>query len=71
MSIEAASPSSQLKAAVPVKIPRMKEEMQKIETMQHLNKTKDALDRVRKTLTSTEEDGDCGTVCLRIAARNM
>ena len=48
-SSEAASASSQLKAA-------MEEEVQTNETMEDLNETKDELDRVRKTLARTEEE---------------
>ena len=36
----------------------MVEEMQTNETMEHLNETKDELERVRKTLLRTEEDRD-------------
>ena len=54
MSSEAASFSSQLKAAVPAKRPRVeKEEVQTNETMENLNETKDELDRVRKIMVRT------------------
>ena len=58
MSSEAASSSSQLKAAVPAKRQRVKEEVQTNETMEHLNETKNDLDRVKKTVARTEEDRD-------------
>ena len=48
----------QLKAAVSAKRPRVEDEVQTNETMDHLNETKDELERVRKTLLRTEEDRD-------------
>ena len=58
MSSEAASSSSQLKAAMPDKRPRVEDEVYTNETMEDLNETKDELDRVRKTLVRTKEDRD-------------
>ena len=55
---EAASSSSLLIAAVPPKRARTEEEVQINETMKDLNKTKDKLERMRKTLFRTEEDRD-------------
>ena len=56
MNSEAASSSSQLRAAVPPKRARLEEEVQTNETMQDLNETKKELERVTKTLLSVEED---------------
>ena len=65
MSSEAASSSSQLRAAVPPKRTRVEEEIQTNETMQDLDGTKDELEKTRKeldqmtkTMLSTEEDRD-------------
>ena len=58
MRREAASSSSQLRAAVPTKRARVEEEVQMNETLIDLNETKDELERVRKTLLRTEEDPD-------------
>ena len=65
MNSEAASSSSQLRAAVPPKRARVKEEVQTNETMQDLNGTKDELEKTRreldemtKTMLSIEEDRD-------------
>ena len=65
MNSEAASSSSQLRAAVPSKRARVEEEVQTNETMQDLNgmieepeKTRRELDRVTKTMLSVEEDRD-------------
>ena len=58
MSSETASSCSQLKAAVPAKRPRVEEEMLTNKTMEHLNESKDELERVRKTLLRTEKDRD-------------
>ena len=59
MSSEAASSSSQLRAAVPLKESRVEEKIQRNETMKDLNETKNELERMRKTLLRTEEDRDC------------
>ena len=63
MNSEAASSSSQLRAAVPTKRTRVEEEVQTNETMQDLNETKDELkktkkelDEMTKTMLSMEED---------------
>ena len=76
MNSEAASSSSQLRAAVPPKRARVEEEVQTNETMQDLNgtmeemkKTRIELDEVTKTMLSVEE-GICGRNCLKIAPRN-
>ena len=65
MNSEAASPSSQLRLAVPPKRARVEEEVQTNETMQDLNGTKEELDKTKKeldemtkTMLSTEEDRD-------------
>ena len=65
MSSEAASSSSQLRAAVPPKRARVEAEVQTNETMQDLNgtmqeleKTRRELDQVTKTMLSVEEDRD-------------
>ena len=58
MNSEAASSSSQLRAAVPPKRARVEEEVQTNETMQDLNEAKKELERVTKTLLSVEEDRD-------------
>ena len=65
MNSEAASSSSQLRAAVPPKRARVEEEVQTNETMQDLNgtveeleKTRRELDEITKTMLSTEEDRD-------------
>ena len=55
---EAASSSSQPRAAVPPKRARVEEEFQTNETMKNLNKTKDDLERVKETLLRSEEDRD-------------
>ena len=62
---EAASSSSQLRAAVPPKRARIEEEVQTNKTMQDLNGTKDELEKTRreldemtKTMLSIEEDRD-------------
>ena len=63
MISEAASSSSQLRAAVPPKRARVEEEVQMNETMQdlygtieELEKTRRELDEMTKTMLSTEED---------------
>ena len=63
MNSEAASSSSQLRAAVPPKRARVEEEVQTNETMQDLNrtigeleKTRRELDQLTKTMLSVEED---------------
>ena len=65
LNSEAASSSSQLRAAVPPKKARVEEEVQTNETMQDLNGTKDELEKTRreldemtKTMLSIEEDRD-------------
>ena len=65
MNSEAASSSSQLRAAVPPKRVRVEEEVQTNETMQDLNgtmeelkKTRKELDQVTKTMLIVEEDRD-------------
>ena len=65
MNSEAASSSSQLRAAVPPKRARVEEEVQTNETMQdhngtieELEKTRRELDKMTKTMLSTEEDRD-------------
>ena len=65
MNSEAASSSSQLRAAVPPKRARVEEELQTNETMQDLNgtveeleKTRRELDEMTKTMFSTEEGRD-------------
>ena len=65
MNSEAASSSSQLRAAVPTKRERVEEEVQTNETMQYLNgtveeleKTRRELDEITKTMLSTEDDKD-------------
>ena len=65
MNSEAASSCSQLKAAVPPKRARVEDEVQTNETMQDLNgtveeleKTRRKLDKMTKTMLSTEEDRD-------------
>ena len=65
MNSEAASCSSQLRAAVPPKRARVEEDVQTIETMQYLNgtteeleKTRRELDEMTKTMLSIEEDRD-------------
>ena len=61
MNSEAASSSSQLRAAVPLKSAKVEEEVETDETMQdlqELSETKRELDRVTKTLLSAEEDRD-------------
>ena len=62
---EAASSSSQLRAAVPAKRARVEKEFQTNETIQDLNgaieeleKTRKELDEMTKTMLSTEEDRD-------------
>ena len=77
MNSEAASSSSQLRAAVPPKRARVDEEVQKTETMQDLNgtieeleETRRELDKITKTMLSTEEVETCGRDCLKIATRN-
>ena len=65
MNSEAASSSSQLRAAVPPKRARVEEEVETNETVQDLNgtieeleKTRSELDEMTKTTLSTEEDRD-------------
>ena len=65
MNSEAASSSSQLRAAVPPKMARVEEKVQTNETMQDLNatmqemeKTRRELDQVTKIMLSVEEDRD-------------
>ena len=65
MNSEAASSSSQLRAAVPPKRARVEEEVQTNETMQDLNgtieeleKTRRELNKMTKTMLSTETDRD-------------
>ena len=58
MSSEAASTNSQMRAAVPPKRARVKEEVQTNETMQDLSEMEKELDRVTKTLLSVEEERD-------------
>ena len=65
MNNEAASSSSQLRAAVPPKRARVEKEVETNETMQILNrtkheleKTKKELDEMTKTMLSMEEDRD-------------
>ena len=65
MNSEAASSSSQLRAAVPPKRARVEEEVQTNETMQdlkgtieELEKSRRELDEMTKTMLSTEEDRD-------------
>ena len=61
MNSEAASSSSQLRAAVPPMRARVEEEVQTNETMQDLQdlkETKKELDQVTKNLLSVEEDRD-------------
>ena len=58
MSREAASFSSQHRAAEPLKRARAEIEVQTNETMKDLNETKDDLERVKKTLLRTEGDRD-------------
>ena len=65
MNSEAASSSSQLRAAVPPKRARVEEEVQTNETMQDLNgtieeleNTRRELDRVTMTMLSVEDDRD-------------
>ena len=65
MNSEAASSSSKLRAAVPLKRARLEEEVPTNETMQDLNGTKDELEKTRreldemtKTMLSIEEDRD-------------
>ena len=65
MNSEAASSSSQLRAAVPPTRMRVEEEVQTNETMQDLNgtieeleKTRRELDEMTKIMLSTEEDRD-------------
>ena len=65
MNSEAASSSSQLRAAVPPKRARVEEEIQTNETMQdpngtveELEKTRRELDEMTKTMLSTEEERD-------------
>ena len=65
MKSEADSSSSQLRAAVPPRRARVKEQVQTNDTMQDLNgtvreleKTRIKLDYMTKTMLSTEEDRD-------------
>ena len=65
MNSEAASSSSQLRAAVPPKRARVEEEVQTNESMQEINgtieeleKTRRELDEMTKTMLNTEEDRD-------------
>ena len=58
MNSEAASSSSQLRAAVPPKRPRVEEEVQTNETMKDLKEMKDELERVKEALLRSEEDED-------------
>ena len=58
LTSDAASSSSQLRAAVPSKRARVEEEVQTNETMKNLNETKDKLERMRKILLRTEEARD-------------
>ena len=58
MNSEAASSSSQLRAAVPPKWAKVEKEVQTNETMKDLNETKDELERVKEILLRTEEEGD-------------
>ena len=53
---EAASSSSQLRAAVPPKRARVEDEVQTNGTMQELEKTRRELDQVTKTMLSVKED---------------
>ena len=78
MSSEAASSSSQLRAAVSLKRARAEVEVQLNETMKDLNEIKDELERVRKTLLRTEGDrdmwkrsgGDCISSPCSVATRS-
>ena len=56
MNSEAASSSSELRAAVPPKQARVEEGVQTNETMKDLNETKDEMEGVKETLLRTEED---------------
>ena len=74
MNSEAASSSSQLRAAVPPKRARVEEAVQTCETMQdligtmeELEKTRRELDEMTKTMLSTKT---CGRDCLKIVTRN-
>ena len=58
MASDAASSSSQLRSAVPPKRVREEEEFETNETMKDLNKMKDELEWMRKTLLGTEEGRD-------------
>ena len=58
MTSEAVSSNSQLRAAVPPKRARVEKEVQTNETRKKLNAMKDELERMRKTLLRTEEEGD-------------
>ena len=65
MNSEAASSSSQMRAAVPPKRGRVEEEVQTNETMRDLNgtvreleKTRKELDDMTKTVLTAEEDRD-------------
>ena len=69
---EAASSSSQLRAAVPPKRARVEEEVQTNEIMQdpngtieELEKTKRELDEMTKTMLSTEEDRDMSKILFK------
>ena len=70
MSSEAASSSSKLRAAVPLKRPIVEEEVQTNETMKDHNETKEELLRMKKTLLRAEKIGICGVDCMRIAKRS-
>ena len=56
LSSEAASCSSQLRAAMPLKRARVNEKVQTNETIKALNETKEELEWVKKTWLRTEED---------------
>ena len=70
MSSEAASPSSQLRAATPPKRARVEEEVQTNNTRKDLKETKDELERVKETLLRTEEDRDIRGDRSRVATRS-
>ena len=67
---EAASSTSQLKAAVLAKTVTVEEEVQTNETTEDLNETRHELDRVKETLARTEKKEISGRDSLRTAIKS-
>ena len=70
LTSNAASSSSQSRAAVPSKRARVEEEVQTNETMKNLNETKGKLERMRKTFSELNKIGIIGEDYLEIGTRN-